>query len=108
MEPTPPPPPIVHVLPWLRPLGERLLAGWLAITLGRHTFAWRPLDAAELAHEACHVAQWQRYGPRFIARYVRASWLAWRAGGSAYRDNAFERAAQAAARAAQLRSRWTV
>jgi hypothetical protein len=73
-----------------------LLHGWLAITIGRHIWAWRDLDQAELAHELCHVQQWRRYGARFIARYARASWRAWRAGGDPYRDNAFEAAARRA------------
>jgi hypothetical protein len=60
-------------------------------------FTWRDLSPAELAHEACHVQQWSRSGLRFIPRYVRASWRAWRAGGNPYRDNRFEREAQAAA-----------
>ncbi|MGH2466681.1 MAG: hypothetical protein ACRDGL_02990 [Candidatus Limnocylindrales bacterium] len=95
------PSPTVHVLPWLRPIGERLMPGWLAITLEDDTFTWRRLDAAELAHEACHVAQWRRYGLRFIPRYLRASGQAWRRGGHPYRDNTFEIAArEAAARAA--------
>ncbi len=88
----------VVVWAWLRPIGQRLLMpNWLAITIGRWIFAWRPLDAAELAHELEHVRQWQRYGLLFIPRYLRASWRAARAGGDRYRDNAFERAAQAAA-----------
>ena len=95
------PDPKVHVAPWLRPVGQRLMPGWLAITIGRHTFSWRSLTVAELAHEACHVAQWRRYGVLFIPRYVRASWRAWRTGGRPYRDNAFESAArEAAARSA--------
>jgi hypothetical protein len=97
----PPPSPTIHVLPWLRPIGQRLMPGWLAITLGDDTFTWRPLAPAELAHEACHVAQWRRYGLRFIPRYLRASWRAWGGGGQAYRDNVFEIAArEAEARAA--------
>ena len=86
----------LHVLPWLRPLGRRWRSGWLAITIGSDTWCWRPLSNAELAHEACHVAQWRRWGPGFVPRYVRASWRAARAGGDWYRDNAFEVAARAA------------
>lgn len=85
--------------------------GWLAITIGRHIWSWRDLDERELAHELCHVRQWRRYGARFIPRYARASWRAWRAGGDPYRDNAFEVAARQAATASdpelQLSSRWT-
>lgn len=92
-----PPLPDVHVMPWLRRVGQRLLPGWLAITIGGRTYSWRALSTPELAHEACHVAQWQRYGALFVPRYVRASWRAWRAGGRPYFDNAFEIAARAAA-----------
>jgi hypothetical protein len=88
----------VHVLPWLRSIGGRvLLPDWLAITIGRDIVCWRPLDAAELAHELAHVRQWDRYGVLFVARYARASWRATGAGGHWYRDNAFEVAARSAA-----------
>ncbi|MGZ3631727.1 MAG: hypothetical protein ACXWQ6_03930 [Candidatus Limnocylindrales bacterium] len=88
----------LHVIPWLRGLGSRLLVtNWLATTIGCDIWAWRPLDEAELAHELCHVDQWRRYGVRFVARYARASWRAWRAGGDPYRDNVFEVAARTAA-----------
>ncbi len=98
----------LHVLPWLRRIGGLWLPDWLAITVGRHIWAWRPLSESELAHELCHVRQWRRYGPRFIARYVRASWRAWRRGGHPYRDNAFEVAARrVAGDRPQLKSRWT-
>lgn len=100
LEPSPPeslPVPQVVILPWLRLVGQRLMPGWLAITIGEWTFAWRPLSPAEQAHEGCHVAQWRRYGLRFIPRYLRASWQAWRGGGRIYRDNRFEVAARHAA-----------
>ena len=88
----------VVVWAWLRPLGQRLLMpSWLAITIGRWIFAWRPLNNAELAHELEHVRQWQHYGVLFIPRYLRASWRAANAGGDRYGDNAFERAAREAA-----------
>jgi hypothetical protein len=91
----------LHVLPWLRGPGGRVLVhGWLAITIGDHIWAWRDLDTQELAHELCHVRQWRRYGARFIPRYMRASWRAWQAGADPYRDNAFEVAARRAAAAA--------
>jgi hypothetical protein len=93
----PVPTPVVHRWPWLRSVARPLWPSWLAITLGRHVFTWRPLSPAELAHEACHVRQWSRYGLRFIPRYVRASWRAWLANRDVYRDNRFEREAQAAA-----------
>lgn len=86
------------VLPWLRrPGGRLLMRDWLAITIGRWIFCWRPLDEAELAHELAHVRQWQRHGVRFIARYLGASRAASRAGGERYRDNPFEIEARAAA-----------
>jgi len=88
----------VHVHPALRGIGSRLLlADWLAITIGRHVFTWRPLAPDELAHELEHVRQWDRYGTRFAARYLRASFRSWRAGDGWYRGNTFEIAARAAA-----------
>jgi hypothetical protein len=86
----------IHVIPWLRrPGGRLLLPNWLAITIGSRIFCWRPLDEAELAHEVEHVRQWQRYGLRFIPRYVRASLRAWRGGDHRYYANTFEVAARA-------------
>ena len=88
----------LHVLPGIRRIGRRLLLpDWLAITIGRDIWTWRPLSEVELAHELEHVRQWDRYGPLFVARYARASWRATRAGWHWYRDNAFEVAARAAA-----------
>ncbi len=87
----------MHVYPFLRLPGRLLLPDWLAITLGRHIFSWRPLNEVELAHELQHVAQWRRYGVLFIPRYVRASWRAWRSGGHRYYDNVYEIEAHAAA-----------
>ena len=85
------------VIPWIRRLAQRfLLPDWLAITIGRLIVSWRPLDAAELAHELTHVRQWQTHGIRFIARYLRASNTAERAGKDRYRDNPFEVEARAA------------
>ena len=95
--PSPAPTYRLHVVPRLRGIGGRLvLRDWLAITVGQDIWSWRQLDEAELAHELCHVRQWQRYGLRFIARYARASWHAWLAGGDPYRDNVFEVAARRA------------
>jgi hypothetical protein len=87
------------VLPWLRRPGDHLLLpNWLAITIGKWIFSWRPLNDAELAHELTHVRQWHRYGLRFIPRYLRASWrAAWPEEGDSYRDNKFEVQARAAA-----------
>jgi hypothetical protein len=95
----------VHVHPALRRIGSRLLLpNWLAITIGRHVFTWRPLAPAELAHELEHVRQWDRYGVRFAARYLRASLRSWRAGSGWYRGNAFEIAARAAVQRASTGS----
>ena len=94
----------VIVIPWLRRPGHHLiLPNWLAITIGRWIFAWRPLNDAELAHELTHVRQWQRYGLRFIPRYLRASRRAAAADGDSYCDNIFEREASAAADAVRSR-----
>lgn len=88
----------VHVVAWLRRPADRLLIRhWLAITVGSTIVAWRPLSAAELAHELEHVRQWQRHGLRFVPRYLRASWRAWRSGADPYRDNVFEARARSAA-----------
>ncbi|HET7678488.1 MAG TPA: hypothetical protein VFK38_11625 [Candidatus Limnocylindrales bacterium] len=90
--------PRLHVLPWLRRIGGRLLIpDWLAITIGRDIVSWRPLARAELAHELEHVRQWRVHGWRFPLRYLLASLRARRGGGHWYRDNAFEVAARAAA-----------
>lgn len=87
----------VVVWPWLRLIGRLMLRDWLAITLGRLILAWRPLKAAELAHELAHVRQWQRHGIWFPLAYLAASLAARRAGGRWYRDNAFEVEARRAA-----------
>lgn len=96
----------VHVVPWLGPIGARLFfPGWLAITLGREIIARRPLAADELAHELEHVRQWERFGVRFAARYLRASYRSWHAGTGWYRGNRFEIAARRAARATRAAAR---
>ena len=88
----------VIVLPWLkRPMQRFVLPNWTAIAVGSRIFAWRELSAVELAHELKHVEQWRRYGLRFIAMYLRASWVAARGGGDRYWDNRFEKEAVAAA-----------
>ncbi len=93
----------VHVWPWLRGLGSTVLKDWLAITLGRHIYAWRPMSPAELEHELEHVRQWAAYGWRFPMAYVAASLQARRRGKRWYADNRFEEAARAAARGAVKR-----
>jgi hypothetical protein len=91
----------VHVVPWLRRIGALLLPNWLAITIGRDIFAWRPLNPSELRHELTHVAQWQRYGWTLAPRYAAASWRGWRAGQGWYRGNRFEIEARAAEASAE-------
>jgi hypothetical protein len=80
----------VHVVPWLRRLGRVLLPNWLAITIGRHIFAWRALEPAELRHELQHVRQWGQYGAGFPLRYVGASVKSLLSGGGWYQGNRFE------------------
>jgi hypothetical protein len=86
----------VHVVGWLRRPGRVLLRNWLAITLGRDIWTWRPLEERELRHELEHVRQWRRHGVTFAPRYLRASYRSWRAGTGWYRGNAYEVAARAA------------
>ena len=88
----------VHVWPWLRLVGRLALADWLAITIGRHVFAWRPMTDAELAHELEHVRQWKRHGWLFPVAYLAASLRARRSGKRWYRDNRFEVEARDAAK----------
>lgn len=87
----------VHVLPWLRVLERLLIRDWLAITIGRHIFAWRALGERELAHELEHVRQWRRYGPFFPLVYLLDSARVRRGGKRWYDDNRFEVAAREAA-----------
>lgn len=90
--------PRVHVWPWSRTLGRRLLPNWLAISLGRHVIAWRDLDEDELAHELEHVRQWQEHGWTFPLSYLAASVRARRRRGHWYHDNPYEVAARKAAK----------
>lgn len=87
-------PPRIHVWPWLRRVGGVALHDWLAITLGRHIFAWRDMTERELRHELVHVEQWSRHGWRFPVAYLAASLRARRRGEHWYRDNPFEREAR--------------
>ena len=80
-----------------------MLRDWLAITLGRHVFAWRPMSGAELAHELEHVRQWRRHGWRFPLLYAAESVRARRRGRRWYDDNRYEEAARLAARSARPR-----
>jgi hypothetical protein len=88
----------IHVWPWLRVAGRFTIANWLAITIGRHVFAWRTMTDAELGHELVHVRQWQEHGWTFPIRYVAESLRARRRGGHWYTDNRFEVEARAGAR----------
>ena len=95
----------VIVLPFLKPIGERfIMPTWLAITIWRWIFAWRPLDDAELAHELVHVRQWRDNGLAYIWRYMSESSRAKKAGGDRYRDNRFEIEARAAEEAIRDRA----
>lgn len=89
----------VHVVPWLKRPGSLMLRDWLAITVGRDIWTWRPLESRELRHELEHVRQWRRHGPLFGVSYLLASYRAWRRGGAWYRDNPYEVAARAAEKA---------
>lgn len=88
----------IHVWPWTRALGRRVLPNWLAISLGRHVVTWRDLDEVELAHELEHVRQWQRHGWAFPLAYLAAALRARRSGKHWYLDNSYEVAAREAAR----------
>jgi hypothetical protein len=73
--------------------------GAAALTLG-HVVLGRDARTLERtrAHERAHVAQYERWGPAFLPTYALASVWAVLRGGHFYRDNAFERAADRAAR----------
>ncbi len=80
---------------WLRrAVGRVLPGGAAAMTLGHVVLG---LDRQTLAdtrdHERVHVRQCERWGPMFLPAYAVASLIAWRHGGDAYLDNAFEREA---------------
>ena len=93
----------VHVWPWLRRPGRLVLRDWLAITIGRHIYAWRPMNGGELAHELEHVRQWRRHGWRFPLMYAAESLRARGRGKRWYADNRYEEAARLAARSAEPR-----
>ena len=88
----------VHTWPWLRHPGRRVLPNWLAITIGRHIFAWRAMNAEELAHELAHVRQWGEHGWKFAIAYPAESLRARRSGKRWYHDNRFETEAREEAR----------
>jgi hypothetical protein len=68
-----------------------------AITLG-HVVVGVSEDAlqATRTHERAHVRQFERWGVLLLVLYPMAGLLAWVRGGHPYRDNPFEREAQAA------------
>jgi hypothetical protein len=71
-----------------------------AITLGHVVIAASPRAMRRWrAHEREHVRQCERWGPLFFPAYLLAGAWQWLRGRSAYRDNPFEVAARAAARA---------
>lgn len=86
---------------WGGPLGPLLRRGYPpmaigAITLGHVVLAQGVEEIARTRrHERVHVRQYERWGACFPVLYLGASVLAWLAGGEAYRDNHFERAARA-------------
>ena len=89
-----------HVWRWLKGPAQRLiLPTWLAITIWHDIFSWRQLDECELAHELCHVRQWNANGSCTSRATVQASRAAEAAGKDSYRDNAFEAEAYAASEA---------
>jgi hypothetical protein len=80
----------------LSALLSRALPGFpiSAITLGHVVLAADAVEHARCrAHERVHVRQYERWGVVFPALYLAASVAAILRGGSAYRDNAFEREA---------------
>jgi hypothetical protein len=77
--------------------------GWhyRAITFGHVVLAVDELDDDTMDHELVHVGQFERWGVLLGPAYLMASIAAAMRGGSAYRDNHFER--QARARAGTIR-----
>ena len=71
-----------------------LKGGAAAMTLGHVVLGQnRRCLVRTRAHERVHVRQAERWGPLFLPAYAVASVIAWWRGGSAYRDNFFEREA---------------
>jgi hypothetical protein len=79
---------------WLLTHATLLPAGAKAMTLG-HVVLGRDRRALDQTrdHERVHVRQCERWGPLFLPAYGLASLAALLRGGSAYRDNVFEREA---------------
>lgn len=73
--------------------------GWRyrAITFGHVVLSVDELDDVTFEHELAHVRQYERWGLAFWPAYLLSSLWAKLRGGDAYRDNAFERDARAAA-----------
>lgn len=75
---------------WPRRLGWK----YRAITLGHVVLCVDEIDPTTMDHELVHVEQFERWGPALAVAYPVASVMARLRGGSAYRDNVFERAAR--------------
>jgi hypothetical protein len=71
-------------------LMSHILKGWIAITIGYHTFAARVLTHPEMVHEMTHAQQWEQYGITFPVRYLYASWKARKSRSGWYYGNKFE------------------
>ncbi len=84
---------------WLLRRGVPLAGGAAAMTLGHVVLGRHPTDLQRTrAHERVHVRQAELLGPLFIPAYLLAGLIAWARGGSAYRDNFFERQAESVGR----------
>lgn len=61
------------------------------MTLG-HVILGVSFEALERVtnHERVHVRQYERWGPFFLPAYTISSYVAWRQGKDAYRENIFE------------------
>lgn len=89
----------VELRPALRTRPTRRLLPIVAITFGHVVLGRTAADLERLrAHEHCHVAQYERWGPLFLIAYPLASLLALLRTGRPYHDNCFEVEARAAAR----------
>lgn len=79
---------------WLLRHCTPLADGACALTLGHVVLGQDEQSlATSRVHERVHVTQYERWGIAFLPAYALASLFALLAGGDAYRDNRFERAA---------------
>ncbi|MDQ3880955.1 MAG: DUF4157 domain-containing protein [Chloroflexota bacterium] len=69
-----------------------------AMTFGSTIVARRRLDAASIAHELAHVAQYRRFGPLYLIVYLAGASWGWLRHGDSYAGNPFEARAMAAER----------